>query len=268
VTTPQLGVRAADSERMGRAGRAVRSRAREARRQFIVRNRWVISAFTGVYVVITGLLVWSQWTRSSELGAFVVGAALVGLVWFLSSIVALDGQAHRLRGADAEGDTAAALRRLQRRGWAMVDDVPFEGWNVDHVLVGPGGVFAIETKWTSVDWRVASGRLHDGRTQRQALNGAKKVATFLDHHAGVRVHVTPVIAMWGPGRPRMGGQATVLTDGVVLVEGRDCRRYIDAAATSVLTADQIEAAHRALDEFVRERDRYESRRAKAAPVRV
>lgn len=221
-----------------------------------------------VYAVIAGLLVWWQWTRSSELGAFTLGAALVGLAWFLHSFANLDGETHRRRRADAEGDTAAALRRLERRGWALVDDVAFEGWNVDHVLVGPSGVFAIETKWTSVDWRVANGRLHDGRTQRQALNGAKKVATFLDHHAGVRCHVTPVIAAWGPGRPRMGGQATVLTDGVVLVEGRDCRRYIDAVDTSVLTADQIQAAHRALDEFVRERDRYETRRAKAASTRV
>jgi hypothetical protein len=40
-----------------------------------------------------------------------------------------------------------ALQCLCERGYRIFHDVPGDGnWNVDHVVVGPGGVFAIETK--------------------------------------------------------------------------------------------------------------------------
>lgn len=49
-------------------------------------------------------------------------------------------------GRDAERRTARALARLTRNGWAIVHDVASARGNVDHVLVGPGGVFLVDTK--------------------------------------------------------------------------------------------------------------------------
>jgi hypothetical protein len=51
-------------------------------------------------------------------------------------------------GADGERRVARRLRRLQRRGWVVLHDVDRGRGNVDHIAIGPGGVFTIETKLT------------------------------------------------------------------------------------------------------------------------
>jgi hypothetical protein len=48
----------------------------------------------------------------------------------------------------AEGERAVGqfLDRLRAEGYEIFHDIPADGFNVDHVLVGPAGVFSIETK--------------------------------------------------------------------------------------------------------------------------
>jgi hypothetical protein len=50
------------------------------------------------------------------------------------------------RGAAGERRTAKVLRPLRRRGWTITHDVQRDRGNLDHVLVGPPGVFLLETK--------------------------------------------------------------------------------------------------------------------------
>jgi len=56
------------------------------------------------------------------------------------------------RGADGEQATAEALSALPRERWTVFHDVRWPGRryaNIDHVAVGPGGVFVIDSKnWT------------------------------------------------------------------------------------------------------------------------
>lgn len=64
----------------------------------------------------------------------------------------LTASAHKWeQGADGERATAAVLERLPS-GWHVRHDVPWPGRtyaNVDHVVVGPGGLFVIDSKkWT------------------------------------------------------------------------------------------------------------------------
>ena len=49
-------------------------------------------------------------------------------------------------GADGEKRTARALRPLLREGWVLLNDLPRTFGNIDHVLIGPPGVFLLETK--------------------------------------------------------------------------------------------------------------------------
>jgi hypothetical protein len=83
--------------------------------------------------------------------AELVGLAVAALVgWrlrFRSSEQARTWQ----RGAAAERRTAGALRRLQRDGFVVFHDlaVPGSDANVDHLVIGPTGVFVIDSKqWT------------------------------------------------------------------------------------------------------------------------
>lgn len=52
-------------------------------------------------------------------------------------------------GADGEEQVADALTGLEQLGWVVLHDVAWPGRpraNLDHVLVGPGGVLVVDTK--------------------------------------------------------------------------------------------------------------------------
>ena len=49
-------------------------------------------------------------------------------------------------GADAERRTEKTLRVLESEGWDAVHDLASPFGNIDHVIVGPGGVFLLDTK--------------------------------------------------------------------------------------------------------------------------
>jgi len=53
----------------------------------------------------------------------------------------------RSGGAAGERKTEKALKRLERKGWAVKHDIQRGGRaNLDHVVTGPAGVFLLETK--------------------------------------------------------------------------------------------------------------------------
>jgi Nuclease-related domain len=71
----------------------------------------------------------------------------------------------RDRGASAEEHVGALLDELAGREWRVIHDASFGRGNVDHILIGPAGVFTVETK--SHPGPVHVGRVH-GATLRQA----------------------------------------------------------------------------------------------------
>ncbi|MGN6255160.1 MAG: nuclease-related domain-containing protein [Solirubrobacterales bacterium] len=50
------------------------------------------------------------------------------------------------QGAEGEEEVGAILEGLAGDGWHAIHDISLGRGNIDHVLVGPGGLFAIETK--------------------------------------------------------------------------------------------------------------------------
>ena len=51
-------------------------------------------------------------------------------------------------GADGEATVGARLDRLKEDGWQVLHSVPVgaRGCDIDHVLIGPGGAFTVNTK--------------------------------------------------------------------------------------------------------------------------
>lgn len=75
----------------------------------------------------------------------VVGAAF--LIYQIRSIVQLGiDRRHLLEGLIAEQFTAQELNHLAGYGCLIFHDVPADGFNIDHVVIGPAAVYAIETK--------------------------------------------------------------------------------------------------------------------------
>lgn len=76
------------------------------------------------------------------------------------------------RGAAGEELVGEALDGLRELGWLALHDVQLDRGNIDHVLVGPAGIFTIETK--SHRGRVRAGAI-DSRMLKQAYAQAKSV---------------------------------------------------------------------------------------------
>jgi hypothetical protein len=211
-------------------------------------------------VVVGALLALHESDRSQTIAAFVLGAVSVaapGGAWLL--VVAHDGQQFRRLGARAEVDTSGDLHDLERAGWSLFDDVELDGFNVDHVLVGPGGVFAVETKWTSVRWTIDRGTLDAGRSARpdhQARAGARRIRLLLKHHARVDCHVVPVVVVWGPGRPHLEDGVVTLRNETLIAQGGALARHIRTLPTDVLDDDSTRACEAALRAYVEDHDRY------------
>ena len=152
---------------------------------------------------------------------FVLGAllpiVLVAAWWF--SLVST-GSYRLYVGALAEDFTSETLGALRRVGWRIFDGVEFADFDVDHVAVGPGGVLAVETKWTDKRWDVDARRrdrwLDDAIVQ--ARIGARRIDSFL-RSSGLDIPVVPVLILWGPCVVDIEGGSRVV-DGAVVLAGR------------------------------------------------
>jgi hypothetical protein len=117
------------------------------------------------------------------------------------------------RGLLGEQAVAEQLQPLFADGYRIFHDVPGDGkWNIDHVVVGPAGVFAIETKYRTKQPGKASERDHeaifDGNkilfpsgydvdAPEQARRNARWLANTLSKATGERVTAQPVVALPG-----------------------------------------------------------------------
>jgi hypothetical protein len=76
-------------------------------------------------------------------------AAAISLALLVACVIAFKLFAKRSdqaeRGADAEVVVAQLLRGLPKE-YHVFHDLVFEGFNIDHVVIGPTGVFIVETK--------------------------------------------------------------------------------------------------------------------------
>ncbi len=124
------------------------------------------------------------------------------------------------RGAAGELVTAAMLESLPRRRWVVLHDLVLPGSraNVDHLVIGPTGVWVIDTK--AYRSRVAVRRrrvLVAGAPMRTAA--VRWESAVVSGLLGVGAH--PVIAMHANGLPRRGRRV----EGVrVLPAGQLVRR--------------------------------------------
>jgi Nuclease-related domain len=98
-------------------------------------------------------------------------ALLVGIFVILRYVLPLVDRHDR--GAKGEEQVGGLLATMSGDGWLFIHDASFGHGNVDHIAIGPGGVFTIETK--SHPGPVRVGRIH-GATLRQAQSQQKLIA--------------------------------------------------------------------------------------------
>ena len=153
----------------------------------------------------------------SPLAAPAGASVAAGLGWRLRFRAPPDTMAWR-RGAAGERRTARLLAPLERHGWAVLHDLAIPGTqaNIDHLVIGPGGVLVIDSKQYRGQLRLdADGLLWHGRHLLVAtLRKLRWAADQADEVLGVAdVQVVAIMAVHGAKVP--WGQLTA--DGVIVV---------------------------------------------------
>src|SRR5262245_42790688 len=97
----------------------------------------------GVLAVATALLGRSFGLHDAR---FIASEIALLITMFVISRYVLPLVERRDLGATGEEHVGALLGQLSHSGWRVIHDASLGRGNVDHILIGPGGVFTVETK--------------------------------------------------------------------------------------------------------------------------
>jgi hypothetical protein len=244
-----------------RAGIWARSSARNRQRSF-ARRSWKV--LVGIAVVMSGLsaIVSLFVPRGFERG-FVIGAGVASMIAVLHNLVLLgSGTASTIMGDIAEQWTAQELRPLTAHGWKLVNHFGLSYGDNDHVLVGPGGVILLETKWNGHQWNAVE---KDPRV-RAALSQVRDGARHLMRWSGLKKHwideVRTVVVLWGrskeagllpPGGRRDPG-------GTVVIHGKDVKDWALRLGRDKVTPEQTSGLWHEMERHLQGRDALEQAR--------
>ena len=140
----------------------------------------------------------------------------------------------RERGNRAEIDVGAILDGMAQGGWLALHDVNTGRGNIDHVAIGPGGLFTVETK--SRAGRVSAADL-DPTWLRQAYAQRKHVEELIGQQADCLLVLSKAFLDRAPTRQR----------GVLVLPARMLAGHLKRRKAT-LSADQVHAVHRRLVE--------------------
>ncbi|GAA1417229.1 NERD domain-containing protein [Streptomyces thermospinosisporus] len=148
------------------------------------------------------------------------------------------------KGLTGEKRVGAELDRLARHGWRVLHSIPLANdVDIDHLLIGPGGVFSINTKyhpkrsvWVGND----AVKVDHGKPRpyaRKSRAEADRVSRVLGHYCAFPVPVEPVLVFAGVTDLKV--VATQL--GVRVYQERQVASL--APLSGVLTPEQVEQVY-------------------------
>jgi hypothetical protein len=221
--------------------------------------------------ITTPLLFYSMHLSLSEVGraSWLAGTlswtvAIAVSLFFLRKIITLINRRRELRiGLAGEMAAGEELNRLMLDGYHVYHDFPADRFNIDHILVGPSGVFAVETKTRSKgSVRKASAEatvVYDGERLRfpnwettepidQAKAQGKWLAKWLSGAVGDPVSVTPIVTI--PGWFIEGKSP----NGVPVLNPKQVKTYLDAKKEVLLSESMIKRICHQLEQKCRDVD--------------
>ena len=178
--------------------------------------------------IFIGLMLF-EWARAyfamppQPIAFTIVG--VIGGGYTLVRIWMYQGKLRSLRQArDGEKAVGQYLEALREKGYRVFHDIVGKGFNIDHALIGPAGVFSIETKTISKPVKGQSEVSYDGQTVRvngftpdrdpvvQAKAQASWLIEFIKESTGKTPKVRPVVLYpgWYISPQPKGAQVWVL----------------------------------------------------------
>jgi hypothetical protein len=135
----------------------------------------------------------------------------------------------RDRGAAGEEHVGGLLQELTESGWSVIHDASFGHGNIDHIVLGPAGLFVVETKSHPGPVRVRA--IHGG-----VLRQAQEERETLERVLGERVEALLVFSRAWVDKPLARRR------GVRVLPARMLLPYL-RRRSGALSPEQVCAAH-------------------------
>jgi len=142
---------------------------------------------------------------------FLIVLIILGLAYVARKLWVKSNYLIKLKlGRDAELAVASELIELQSHGYQVFHDIQANGFNIDHLVVGPNGIFVIETKGRhkrikdDTNYKVKFENNHlafpswfESKPLEQAQNQANWVNKWLFEATGFNTQVLPILCFPG-----------------------------------------------------------------------
>lgn len=166
---------------------------------------WV---FVALFVVVLAVLEWLYSLLKLPRSPWTITIMAVGVVAFAAVKVRRglrEVRALRLGRIGEEAVGQFLEEQLRPHGFHVLHDIPGDGFNVDHAVIGPTGVYCVETKTHSKPARGRASVTYDGNEVRvdgltpdrdplgQAKAGAAWLCSTMEASTGKRFRVQPVV---------------------------------------------------------------------------
>lgn len=204
----------------------------EARR-FLQLNRGLlakIGLLAAVVCAIPLLLGTPAYATGLLHGAFIM--TMFGIIAF--GFLLSGSTVHLLAGSYGEAFTQEALGAARKDGsiWSAVHNVELLGQDIDHVVLTPSGVIAVESKWrfgaADAAWLAAM--------TDQAFRKAAKTRSVLRSKGIDEVHdVRPVLVVWGGAGRQLPPVQTI--GNVAVVRGDSLQTWLTGCSRGPLAED-------------------------------
>ena len=227
----------------GRAGTFARRKARTLQRDYL-RRGWKV--LLPLYVALVACCAFpALFIGPRFVQGLLVGLGVAGGAGAIAALVIIQtGTGPTMAGELAEQWTAHELHDLLDHGYRLVNHVSVDNrGDVDHVLVGPGGLFVIETKWSAQPFR--PDQLSTQNHVRRLQDRARRTWLQLKPH-GVP-DVTSILVLWGEAaRDLTTGTGVSRIGDTRVIAGAEVRRWLLGRASGQLDDDTVKNAHQHL----------------------
>ena len=177
--------------------------------QDLIDDRLVMIVFGPGMVWMMVIAAWIQSTSPFSLRFWVCTAIVVTGFAAVACLRLIPKARNLVRGERGERVVAEQLEELRSHGFRCFHDIVRDGFNIDHVVVGPAGLFVIETKFRSgsglIEFRNGHGIFVGGREEerdplKQARGNARDLNQMIQRDAGINVWAKPLVVFVGDWR--------------------------------------------------------------------
>lgn len=134
------------------------------------------------------------------------------------------------QGAEGEEVVGQILEGLAAEGWCVIHGVSFGRGNIDHIVIGPGGIFTVETK-------SHGGRIPIDKIDRKMVGQAYAEKKMLETITGMEVQALLVFS-----RAYLIGRVPAWRRGVAILPARMLAGFF-ARRKPVMSAEQAAEIH-------------------------